>query len=274
MSRRIALPRACWTLALLAAMSAAAHMVIAQATPTPPANTDSPTFAVSVVRPSGSDSGRSIKFSPGGRLTARNATVRLLIKIAYDLNDDELTGGPAWIGLKRFDIDATPDAPDGDVVDQVRNRQRLQGLLADRFQLALRSEMRMMSTYSLVVAKSGSKLKKSQAPDAPTQFHANAGEVMLTNATLDQFANAVSDWVRQPVLNQTGLDGKYDLRLEWTPDQPVATADSTGSPPDQPANSGPTIFTALQQQLGLSLQSRKNQALCKVVNRVQLPSEN
>ena len=274
MTRRIALPRACKTLALFAAMAATAHMVVAQATPTPPANIDSYSFAASVVKRSPSDSVRSIKFSPGGRLSARNATVRLLIKIAYDLNDDELTGGPAWISSKRFDIDATPDAPDGAVVDQLRNRQRLQGLLADRFQLDLRSEMRMMSTYALVVAKSGPKLKKSQAPDEPTQFHANAGEVLLTNATLDQIANAVSDWVRQPVLNQTGLDGKYDLRLEWTPDQPVATADSTGAPPDQPANAGPTIFTALQQQLGLSLQSRKNLALCKVVNRVQLPSEN
>jgi uncharacterized protein (TIGR03435 family) len=250
-------------------------VVLAQAPATPPANTDSATFAVSVVKPSGPDSSRSVKFSPGGRLTVRYATVRLLIKIAYNLNDDELTGGPAWIGDKRFDIDATPDAPDGDVVNQVRNRQRLQGLLADRFQLDLRSEMRMMSTYALVVGKSGPKLKKSEAaPDAPTQFHASAGEVMLTNSTLDQFANAVSDWVGQPVLNQTGLDGKYDLRLEWTPDQPAATADSAGAPVDQPTNSGPTIFTALQQQLGLSLEPRKNQALCKVVNRVQLPSEN
>jgi hypothetical protein len=121
MTKRTA--RACTTLALFAAMAAAAHMIVAQATPTPhtspngPTNIDSPTFAVSVVKPSGSDSVRSIKFSPGGRLTARYATVRLLIKIAYDLNDDELTGGPAWIGLKRFDIDATPDVPDGDLVD-------------------------------------------------------------------------------------------------------------------------------------------------------------
>ena len=274
MTRRIALPRAYRTLALVAAISVAAHVAFAQAAQTPLAKTDSPTFAVSVIRPSGPDSVRSIKFSPGGRLTARYATVRLLIKIAYDLNDDELTGGPAWIGSKRFDIDATPDAPDGDVVDPVRNRQRLQALLADRFQLDLRSEMKMMSTYALVLAKSGPKLKKSQAPDAPTQFHANAGVVMLTNATLDQFANAMSDWVGEPVLNQTGLDGKYDLRLEWTPDQPAATADAMGAPVNQATNSGPTIFTALQQQLGLSLESRKNQALCKVVNRVQLPSEN
>jgi hypothetical protein len=80
MTKRIALPRACRTLALFASMAAAVHMVIAQATPTPPANTDSPTFAVSVVKPSASDSIRSIKFSPGGRLTTRNATVHLLIK--------------------------------------------------------------------------------------------------------------------------------------------------------------------------------------------------
>jgi uncharacterized protein (TIGR03435 family) len=272
MIRRIVLPRVCGRLALFVAMFAAAHLGFAQATPTPAASAGSPTFAVSVVRLSGPDSVRSIKFAPGGRLTARYATVRLLIKIAYDLNDDELTGGPAWIGTKRFDIDATPDAPDGDVVDSVRNRQRLQGLLADRFQLDLRSEMRMMSTYALVVGKSGPKLKKSQAPDAPTQFHANAGVVMLTNATLDQFANAVSDWVGEPVLNQTGLDGKYDLRLEWTPDQPAA-ADAMGAPVSS-ANAGPTIFTALQQQLGLSLQPRKNEALCKIVNRVELPSEN
>jgi bla regulator protein blaR1 len=274
MTWHIALSRACRTLALFAAMPAAVYVAFAQATTTPPANTNSPTFAVAVVKPSGQDSDRVIKFSPGGRLTARYATVRLLIKIAYDLNDDELTGGPAWIGLKRFDIDATPDAPDGDLVDPVRNRQRLQALLADRFQLDLRSEMRMMSTYALVVAKSGPKLKKSQAQDGLTQFHANAGEVMLINATLDQFANAVSDWVGQPVLNQTGLNGKYDLRLEWTPDRPAAMADSAGGPVNEPANSGPTIFTALQQQLGLALQSRKNQALCKIVNRVQLPSEN
>ena len=107
MTRSIALPRACRTLALFAAMPVAACVAFAQAPPTAPANTNSPTFAVSVVKPSGAGSVRSIKFSPGGRLTVRSATVRLLMKIADDLNDDELTGGPAWIGLKRFDIDAT-----------------------------------------------------------------------------------------------------------------------------------------------------------------------
>lgn len=275
MIKRIALHPACRTLALIALTPVAAHGLFAQATATPTtASAEQPAFAVSVVKASGPDSVRNIKFLPGGRFIARGANLRLLIKIAYDLNDDELSGGPSWIGLDRFDIDATPDAPDGDSVNTMRTRLRLQSMLADRFQLQLRDEMKVMPTYALVVAKNGPRLKKSLTPDAPAQFHGNMGELMLTNATMDQLANAVSDWVGHPVLNQTALDGKYDLRLQWTPDQSATPAPSPDAAASLPADSGPTIFTALQQQLGLSLQSRKNQALCKVVERVQLPSEN
>jgi uncharacterized protein (TIGR03435 family) len=255
---------------------AAAPMTFAQATASPAADIGhSPTFAVSVVRPSNPESTRSIKFLPGGRFIAQGATVRLLTKIAYSLNDDELAGGPAWIGLKRFDVDATPDMPEGSGVDMASVHLRLQSLLADRFHLQLRDEMKTMSTFALVVAKGGPKLKKSQTQDAPMQAQGNIGELNLTNATMDQLANAVSDWVGHPVLNQTALSGKYDLRLEWTPDQPTASANgSPDSSASLPNGSGPTIFTAVQQQLGLSLQSRKNQALCKVVENVQLPTEN
>jgi uncharacterized protein (TIGR03435 family) len=273
MIKRSAFYAAWTTVALFTGIPVATAMTPAQTVATTSANSDRPTFAVSVVKPSQSATSRNIQFQPGGRVVIRGASVRLLIKIAYNLNDDELTGGPAWIGLDRFDIDATPDAPDGSKVDMDRNRARLQGLLADRFQLKMRDEMRMMSTYALVVAKGGPKLKKSETQDLPMQAHANGGQLLFTNATLDQFANAVGDWVGQPVLNQTGLDGKYDLRLEWTPDAPVA-----GGPVDtaasQAASSGPTIFTALQQQMGLSLQARKNQAHCKVVEQVERPAAN
>jgi bla regulator protein blaR1 len=270
---RLDLARKWMLLVLVSLITVGPHGALAQSKTTPPASTDHPTFAVSIIRVSGPDSARQFKFQPGGRLVARSVSVRLLIKIAYNLNDDELTGGPSWIGLQHFDIDATPDAPDGSSIDMERNRLRLQGLLADRFQLDLHSEMRTMSTYALVVAKNGPKLKKPQTPDAPMQAHGNIGSLTLMNATLDQFANAVSDWVGHTVLNQTGLNDKYDLRLEWTPDQgtPAAQADTSTGQPDY---SGPTIFTALQQQLGLSLESRKNQALCKVVQRVELPTEN
>jgi uncharacterized protein (TIGR03435 family) len=258
-----------------AAITLATCAAYAQTTTAAPDNADNATFAVAVVKPSAPDESRNIKFLPGGRFVARGATVRLLIKIAYNLNDDELDGGPSWIGLKRFDIEATPDTPDA-ATDSGRNHLRLQRLLTDRFQLKLRSEKKTMSTYALLVAKGGPKLKPAATPGAPSQFHGNNGTIFLTNATMDQFAAGMSDWVGHPVLNQTGLDGKYDIKLEWTPDQPQPPGSPGAAPPSATPSydSGPTIFTALQQQLGLSLQSRKNEALCEVVESVELPAEN
>jgi uncharacterized protein (TIGR03435 family) len=238
-----------------------------------------PAFAASVIKPSGpaSGNGLSVKFLPGGRLVARNANVRLLIKIAYNLNDDEVTGGPAWIGLKHFDIDATTDAAvdSSGMVDKERNHLLLQGLLQDRFQLRLRSEMRQMSTYALVVAKGGPKMTLSATQDGDAHILGGLGHITAANASLDQLAAAVEDWVGHPVKNLTGLDGKYDFKLEWTPDQAMVAGGAGGGAATDPADySGPTIFTAVQQQLGLSLEARKTDSLCEVVESVELPSEN
>jgi uncharacterized protein (TIGR03435 family) len=231
-------------------------------------------FAVSAIKPSGPESGPglSVKFLPGGRFVARNANVRLLIKIAYNLNDDEVSGGPSWIGLRKFDVDATPDPPiessgTGDA-DKARNRMLLQGLLRDRFHLKLRREMKEMQTFALVVAKGGPKLTKSAAAEGDSRFRGGRGTITAVGVSMDQLAAGVEDWVGHPVENLTGLDGKYDFKLEWTPDQASAANDSTA--PD----SGPTIFTALHQQLGLSLEGRKIQAPCEFVERVEVPSEN
>ena len=235
---------------------------------------DGVSFAVSAIKPSGAQSGQglSVKFQPGGRFVARNANVRLLIKIAYNLNDDEVSGGPSWIGLKKFDIDATPDPPlqssgNGDA-DKARNRMMLQGLLRDRFQLKLRQEMKEMQTYALVVAKGGPKLSKSAAAEGDTHFRGGTGTITGIAVSMDQLAAGVEDWVGHPVKNMTGLDGKYDFKLEWTPDQASAASDTAA--PD----SGPTIFTALHQQLGLSLEGRKIQAPCEFVESVEAPSDN
>jgi uncharacterized protein (TIGR03435 family) len=235
---------------------------------------DGVSFAVAAIRSSGPESpqGRSVKFLPGGRFIARNANVRLLIKIAYNLNDDEVSGGPAWIGLRKFDIDATPDPPllssgNGDA-DKARNRMLLQGLLRDRFQLKMRHEMKEMQTYALVVAKGGPKLSKSAAAEGDTRFRGGVGTITAVGVSMDQLAAGVEDWVGHPVENMTGLDGKYDFKLEWTPDQASAANDATA--PD----TGPTIFTALHQQLGLSLEGRKIQAPCEFVESVEVPSEN
>ena len=240
------------------------------------ASADGASFDVAAIKPSGPDSGNglSVKFLPGG-FTARNASVRLLIKIAYNLNDDEVSGGPAWIGLKKFDIDAKRDAAATSSTDRAQTRLMLQGLLRDRFKLKLRSETKEMATFALVVAKGGPKLKRSTTPDGDVHFQGGLGSITASNATLNQLAAAVEDWVGHPVENMTGLDGKYDFKLEWTPDQANVSspADAVGSSPPHDY-SGPTIFTAVQQQLGLSLQSRKIQAPCEIVESVELPSEN
>lgn len=235
---------------------------------------DGASFAVSAIKPSGAQSGQglSVKFEPGGRFVARNANVRLLIKIAYNLNDDEVSGGPSWIGLTKFDIDAAPDPAlestgNGDA-DRARNRRMLQGLLRDRFQLKLRPEMKEMQTYALVVAKGGPKLSKSAGTEGDTHFRGGVGTITGVAVSMDQLAAGVEDWVGHPVKNMTGLEGRYDLKLEWTPDQASAANDAVA------ADSGPTIFTALHQQLGLSLEGRKIQAPCEFVESVAAPSEN
>lgn len=234
-----------------------------------------PSFEVATIKPSGPDSGSglSVHFLPGGRFAVRNASIRLLIKIAYNLNDDEVSGGPSWISSRKFDIDAKADATtmDPSATGNTQTRLRLQVLLKDRFKLRLRREMKEMSTYALVVAKSGSKLTKSPTSETTVHFQGAQGNINASNATLDQLAAAVEDWVGHPVQNMTELDGRYNFKLQWTPDQ---TAPNAGSPPTPPDDSGPSIFTALQEQLGLRLQARKIQAPCEFVESVELPTEN
>jgi uncharacterized protein (TIGR03435 family) len=264
-TRRTILSKAC----ILAALPTLVGSNAFAQTATP----DSATYAVASVRPSGADTGRDIKFLPGGTFIARGVNLRLLIKIAYNLNDDQIVGGPSWTGMKHFDIEAKPDPaadPAGRTESEL-NHLRLQALLRERFQLKLRSETKEMSTFALVVAKGGPKLKATESTAASPHFQGQPGRMSAENATMDNLAAALPDWVGHPVANQTGVQGRYDLKLEWTPDQ----APSPQS--NQPApvyDAGPTIFTALKQQLGLTLESRKSSAQCQVMESVQLPTEN
>ncbi len=235
-----------------------------------------PAFAVAAIKASGpaSGTGMSIKFLPGGRLVARNATLRVLIKIAYDLNDDQLSGGPAWAPFKRFDIDAKTDSPtDGAGMttqeSQHYNQLLMRGLLDDRFHLKLRSETRDMSLYALVVAKSGLKLTKSASTDAVAHVNAHAGLIVGVNATMDDIARELSDKVSHPVENRTGLDGRYDFKVEWTPDSSLGSVGAADS-----GDSGVDLFTAVQQQLGLKLEPRKSAAAYEVIESAEVPAEN
>ena len=242
-----------------------------------------PAFAVSAIKTSGpaSGNGMSIKFLPGGRFAARNVTLRVLIKIAYDLDDVQLSGGPTWTAFKRFDVDAKPDTPAADQnMTEIERRQYrqtlLQGMLQERFQLKLHSEMKEVQIFALEVGKGGPKLKTSQATPTGPPIKVGPGSLIGTAASMDDLANELKERVGgHPVEDMTGLQGRYDFKLEWTPDSSIAAAG--GNPSSTTADlavTGPDLFTAIQQQMGLKLEARKRAAPYEAIESVQLPQEN
>lgn len=248
-----------------------------------------PEFEVASIKPSAPDANLKVVFAPGEKLFITNATLRFLIKIAYDIGDDQLAGGPGWISSKRFDLVATPGSPLGGDPQNMTPEQlnefhqpvrlRLQRLLADRFQLQMRREPTPMPIFALVIAKGGpKKLALSQSTGKP-QLNGKFGSGMLTAAGVDMatLAHFLSEGqTGRPVVDMTGLDGRYDFQLDWAPEPGgagPASVDGAASPSSSDRG-GVSIFTALQQQLGLKLEPRTGTAERLVVVGSQLPSMN
>jgi uncharacterized protein (TIGR03435 family) len=245
-----------------------------------------PAFEVASIKPSDPDSQLKIDFAAGGRLFVTHATLRFLIKIAYDVSDDQILGGPAWLNSKRFDVQGKPAAPTGGdpqnmTKDQILLfhepiRLRLQRLLADRFQLELRKESKPMPIFALVPGKNGPKMMRSSSAGEPEISFAH-GILQAKRVDMATLARFLSEGqVGRPVVDVTGLSDKFDFRLEWAPD-PALNPLSAGATGNQlpPADSGGiSIFTALQQQMGLKLDASTSPADCVVVTRAELPSVN
>jgi bla regulator protein blaR1 len=245
-----------------------------------------PEFEVASIKPSAPNSGLKVDFAAGGKLFITNATLRFLIKIAYDIGDDQLAGGPGWIGSRRFDVAATPErslggdpksmAPDQILVFHKPVRLRLQRLLADRFQLQLRRESTPMPIFALVVARGGPKKLTATKSTGDPQLKFGNGVLNAIGVNMATFAKFLSEGqTGRPVLDMTGLKGKYDFHLEWAPDTSRNALPADGAANQQPADAGGiSIFTALQQQLGLKLDARTDAADRLAVVRAELPSAN
>lgn len=260
----------------------------AKPVPQPIATSALPEFEAASIKPSAPDSSLRVDFAPGGKLFISNATLRFLIKIAYDIGDDQLAGGPGWIGSKRFDLAATPERPlGGDPKDMAPDqilafhkpvRLRLQRLLAERFQLELRRESAPMPVFALVVAKGGPKKLTVTKDSGDAQLNAKSGNGVVHAVGVDMatFAKFLSEGqTGRPVVDMTGLKDKYDFHLEWTPDASLNPLPAGSGTSQQPADAGGiSIFTALQQQLGLKLEARTDAADRLVVVRAELPSAN
>ena len=221
-------------------------------------------------------------FSPGaqGGMRARNVTAIQVLSFSYAARDYQFVGAPGWAQSERFEISFTPDRseidPDRDpwpaAVDGwvVRQRQRMQAVLHDRFNLALREETRELPIYVLTVAKSGHKLAAPAHPERGQNTNVNGGrQITGANATVKALAELLSMVLGRPVHNETGLDGQYDFKMDWMPDsaQPLPASE-----PGDPGRS--SIFTAITEQLGLRLESKKGPVPVFVIEKIEKPGKN
>ena len=258
---------------------------------TPPA-----TFEVASIKPSAEDQHRTgIQMIPGGGLRVSGATLKLLLSLAYDVREFQISGGPGWINSDRYDIvakaereaEASHTEPQKMTDAQMKTareqmQQRLQALLADRFQLTIHRETKEESVFALVVGKNGSKIQPSENQNGAggRRMMMGRGVINGQGVEMQMLTSQLSNQLGRPVLDHTGLTGHYDIKLEWSPDPGQSGGPFGGAPPPgveappPPNSNGPSLFTAVQEQLGLRLESQKGPVEMIAIDRVEKPSEN
>jgi bla regulator protein BlaR1 len=248
-------------------------------------------FEVASIKPSNSaDQLPRLKILPE-QVSAANVTVKRLIEIAYNVKDFQVLGGPSWTDSALFDLNAKPEraAKPGQLMPM------LQSLLAERFQLVVRHDTKELPVYALVVAKNGPKFKDAHESDpnipelngrsdipSGSRMQVNIirrGRLTTQGSDMPTLASQLSRFLGRTVVDKTGLKGSYDLKLEWAPDedqaanfQAIGVPEGFGAPPTD--WKGPTLFTALEEQLGLKLDSQKAPVDILVIDHVERPSAN
>jgi bla regulator protein blaR1 len=264
-----------------------------------PADPNAPvSFEAASIKPTASSDGNSfIRRMPGGRFDAHNVATRFLITFSYQVQPFQIVGDPSWVGNDRFDLiakmegDPPPAAP-GSGVDSMMLAVR--SLLADRFKLVMHKETRELDIYALVMAKPGGKpgpaLKPSATdcaaeakkmgrggsapgPNDPVTCGSrqNFGRIKFGGMPLSVFATNISGQLGRTVIDRTGLTGNWDFELTFAPERPLGALPPGVEPPPVDPNA-PTIFTAVQEQLGLKLDSTKGPVEVWVVDSIERPT--
>jgi uncharacterized protein (TIGR03435 family) len=217
----------------------------------------------------------AVDFLPGGRLSMHNVPMKVLILMAYHVRPETITGGPGWLEADRFDIVAKASQ----TTSQDDLRRMLQTLLAERFKLVVHTDRKLMPAYALVTGENGPKLQASEAgllteqrcesgAGSEGQKHVTCRHITMA-ALADTLQEIASRDIDVPVVDQTGLAGSFDLKLDWVP----AVRLVAGQLPVESA--GPTLFEAMEVQLGLRLESKKLPLPVVVIDRVErVPTEN
>lgn len=224
---------------------------------------DSQQFEVAVIRPAlPTTVGSSFLRFEGGRIKISNEPVKLLVRVAYELQNAEIAGGPPWLDTDRFDIEAKTGRPEKPTMRELT--VLVQALLADRFHLKFRREKRDLTVYALVAGKGDPKLKASgdgETPGMNTHGGKGVSQVVATATSMGLLASYVGNRLDRIVVNKTGLTGAYDFKLEWAPDE-------------LPDSTLPSLPTALNEQLGLKLETQKSPVEVMVIDSMDKPSEN
>jgi uncharacterized protein (TIGR03435 family) len=282
-------------LATSRATLALAASVVALVTPmaqAPAPSQAAPAFEVASIRKNVtvSDSA-SVRAQPGGRLTVTNNSLRNIIRNAYNVQNYQIVGGPEWVNSDRWDISAkaADDTPPPEMLLMLRT------LLAERFKLVIRRETRQLPMFAVVLARPDGRLgpqlrvstvdcaalfaaakARGEQPPPTTNgrptcgTRTGRGTMMTTGTSMADFARNISSATGRPVVDKTGLTGSYDLDLTWTPDQGPPNPDGTAA---QPPGDGVSLFTAVQEQLGLRLDAQLGPVDVLVIDSVQPPTE-
>lgn len=241
-------------------------------------------YEVSSFKPNKSSDASSSWSDGGDALTAANMPLQSLIEAAFGIRDAQLIGAPAWLNSERYDINAkmsgeTATALKSLSVDERNRASRgmMQKLFAERLKLTTRHDTKEMPVYFLLIAKNGSKLAEAKPDEkSTTNTNGGGGEVKMSARamTMDGLATRLSGRVGRIVLNKTYLTGKFDFMLNWAEDRPVQPSSADAAVPVAADPTGPSIFTALQEQLGLKLESGKGPVEIIVIEHVERPSGN
>ncbi len=235
-------------------------------------------FEVASLKPStGLEPGGGIRPTPGGqRYVAVNCPIKLMIQVAYRVKADQIVGGPGWLNSERFDMMARAEKPSS--ADELH--VMLMNMLADRMQLKFHKEKREMQMYALTVHREGLKLTPHEAANGgdtwidQTEAPFLHVKMKATCAPLGYFAFRLAQLMDRPVVDLTNLPGGYDFNLEYTRELPPGFPEGGRINGEEPDTSGPTVFVAVKQQLGLELKAQKGPVEVIVIDHVERPTAN
>jgi uncharacterized protein (TIGR03435 family) len=245
----------------------------------------------------------SLNILPGGRLNVTSTPLRRLMMFAYDVSPNQISGASGWMDSERYDVIAQPPEgvisgaigrqaqftkakgkssswtqlpPNNEAARQIR--EMVQALLAERFQLRVHRQTKELPVYALIVAKNGPKLTEAKNPNSLRLSSEGKGRMAFQGVPMSFLATQLTSMIGRTVLDRTALTSSYDFVLSWTPDENEKKMSKVKNGGGKAAlatdkATGPSVFTALQQQIGLKLQSTKGPVEILVVDHAQKPTE-